>query len=172
MSFLNILRLVSLLVCVTGIGTACDSGSTPVTNDSIVTATPETAVTPEAEPTSEPTPQPTNSPNPDPTPSASPTPPPAEVDSFIYQNSAGICNALDVWNPQTTTIEFPATSANPATILYVFRVDGVFQCNPDGVTGCGEAAPNLDGTFTITKTNVSGVVCTITVRDGQFVSVQ
>lgn len=168
MGLLNTLNTVFLFACLAaGCGQAPSASDIDATNTANAGATPETVtpVTPEA--TS--TPVAEASPAPSPTPTSAP----AVVESFTFNNSVGICNALDTWNPTTTTIRFPTNSgSNPtSTFLYSFEATGVYVRHLDGtLIGIVDA---VNEGVTIQKFNSGPTpVCTITVQHGVFVSVQ
>lgn len=107
---------------------------------------------------------------PEPTPTGTPvatptaTPNPTTV-TYIYQDIT-ICSALHSWNPNTTTIKTYATSANSDAAYFLLRYDGAFIVAPGGCeAGC--VAPDQD----LIRSNISGTVCTIQIRNGQFAGV-
>jgi hypothetical protein len=102
-----------------------------------------------------------------PTPTASPLPP-ATLDTFIFQNSIGICNALKNWDPVTTSIQFPSNAGG--TFLYTFTAQGVTIENGNG-TNQNTLAVNSPVTIVKAGPINNPPVCTITVNDGQLVSV-
>jgi hypothetical protein len=102
-------------------------------------------------------------PAPSPTPSASPVP--AIIVHFIYQNSAGICDAVRNWNPATTTLVFPTNGAG--TFIYTFKADGITISNADGSN-----AGLLTGTITKDGPANNPPTCVITVNMGQLASIQ
>jgi hypothetical protein len=107
----------------------------------------------------EPTATPTATPTPTPTPPPNPT-----LVTYIYQN-IGICDALRSWQPLQTTIKTYPNSGNTEAIHYLFRYDGVFVI---AGAGCESGCPL---TATLQRSDIHGLVCTVTVTDGQLVGV-
>lgn len=155
MNFLNALQVLSVVVALTGCGQAPAPGGLSVAGTNAVTPTDpgQPGVTPS------------------PIPTASPTSTPVTVQNFAFNNSVGICNAVDTWNPQTTTLIFPTNAG--ATNYYVFEEAGVMIADSNQVV-IGKAATGAPAI--IQKIGMPGnnlaVVCTITVDDGALVGVQ
>jgi hypothetical protein len=93
-------------------------------------------------------------------PTATPAPNPSLV-TYIYQATT-ICAALHSWNPNTTTIKTYPTAGNSEAAFYLFRWDGVWY-----VVGGSEYVANV----TLTRSNINGLVCTITVVNGGLTGV-
>jgi hypothetical protein len=93
-------------------------------------------------------------------PTATPAPSPTLV-TYIYQATT-ICAALHSWNPNTTTIKTYPTAGNSEAAYYLFRWDGVWY-----VVGGSEYVANV----TLTRSDIHGVVCTITVANGALTGV-
>lgn len=143
MNIMMVLNTAALLVCLVG-APGCGKASV-----SPVEAAPPTETTTDGSDTNTP-------------------PPEVTVLTFIYQNSIGICDALEHWNPETETVVFPANSGN--TGEYSFEASGVYSTHPDG-THRAKLAPFE--TVQIVKDGALNhpAQCTITVTNGELVSV-
>ncbi len=154
---MNILTILidagTLLICALAVsGCGADTGVLP---------TPELTPAPiESIPAVEATPIPIAIATPTSTPTATATPNPTVV-TYIFQN-INICTDLHTWDPQVTTIKTYSTASN-GPIYYLLRWDGVFIVDPSSCpAGC--AVNNL----TLTRSDIHGVVCTITVSGGVY----
>lgn len=174
MSFLNILRVVSILVCVTGVGSGCDSGAgaVPSTTDTTVTATPD-VIQPTPDPV-EPAPVlvPIVQPSPSPTPSGSPSPLPSAVPvtTFAY-NARGFCDAIESWDSRLSSLKLYSLARN---YYYLFAAAGVTSTlvNSDGSDGSTFSVSEVILNFTNQLNVGSNAKCTVTVYDGQIVSIE
>lgn len=95
---------------------------------------------------------------------ATPTATPPTLVTYIFQDIT-ICSALHSWNPTTTTIKTYPTAGNSESAYYLFLADGVkYVATP----GCESGCP---ADVTLQRSDIHGVVCTITVTAGQLTGV-
>lgn len=113
------------------------------------------------------TPTPTPSETPEvsstPSPSLTPTPIPTAVPTFSYKitDSFGVCQALKAWNPSQSTIQVSDTQGD----VYTFSAGDSEFSDSYGY--------RVYSTFTLVESNLSNqLVCTITVQNGNLVSVK
>ena len=99
----------------------------------------------------------------------SPVIPVVTTDTFIFNNSQGICTALENWDSSTTTIVFPSNSGG--SFLYSFESTGVYIMNPDGSNKALLARFSTDIVAEVGAQN-NPAVCTWTVTDGELVDVR
>lgn len=104
-----------------------------------------------------------------PTPTATPTPAPTVV-TYIYQDIT-LCTDIRTWDPNTTIIKtYLGASNGPSYVL--FQADGVWLissaggCTSPGICAVGASSPQQ-----ITRSDIHGVVCTITVTNGQITGI-
>lgn len=183
---MQVLNGLSLLFCLVGLASCGHSQSSPTPDNTVPTASPTDTATGSTTQTSnsaQTVPPDANAPlvattpstppiesNSDPVAPKSDTVVPASVttESFIFQNSQGICDALKNWDPKATTIVFPTASAGK--YLYTFAESGVTISHSDGSQ---EAILGMDSVITIIEKGPlnNPPVCTISVENGQLVNI-
>lgn len=101
-------------------------------------------------------------------PTATPTPNPTIVQNYIPQDNT-ICTAIRNWDPNTTIINAYTGPIAAGTTYYSFRWDGVWVVSSSGgCTSPGICAAGSNAPLNLVRSNINGVVCTITVVNGQL----